>query len=107
MDRQLALPGESGAQRLALDVWHDVVEDPGRLTRVVQREDVGVLELSRKFDLAEEALGAKRGGELRAEYLEGNQTLVSQVPREIDRGHPALPELALDGVAVTQGVNKL
>ena len=61
-----------------------------------------MLELGRKLDLAQEALGAERGGELGAEHLEGDQALVPQVAREIDRGHPALPELALDGVAVGQ-----
>ena len=61
-----------------------------------------MLELRRKLDLAEEALGAERGGELGAEHLEGDQALVPQVAREIDRGHTALPELALDHVAVTE-----
>jgi hypothetical protein len=34
--------------------------------------------------------------------LERDQALVPQVARAIDRGHPAMPELALDGVAVGQ-----
>ena len=62
-----------------------------------------MLELGRELDLAEEALGAERGGELGPEHLEGDQALVPQVAREIDRGHAALPELALDGVAAGEG----
>ncbi len=61
-----------------------------------------MLQLGRELDLAQEALGAERGGELGAEHLERDQPLVPQVAREIDRGHAALPELALDGVAVGQ-----
>jgi hypothetical protein len=102
VDRQLAPVGEPGPERLTLDVRHDVVEEPARFTRVVQREDVGMLELGRELDLAEEALGAERGGELGPEHLEGDQSLVPEVPREVNGGHAALPELALDGVAAGQ-----
>ena len=53
------------------------------------------------LDLAQEPLGAERGGELGAEDLEGD-ALCLQVVREVDRGHPPAPELALDDVAVGQ-----
>ncbi len=53
-------------------------------------------------DLGEEAVGADGGGELGAEHLDGDIAIVLEVVREIDRGHAALTELALDPVAVGQ-----
>jgi hypothetical protein len=38
------------------------------------------------------------------EYLERDQPVVLEIAGEIDRGHPAPAELALEGVAVSQGV---
>ena len=46
VDRQLRLPVEPVAQRLALDERHDVVEEAVGLARVVQRQDVRVLSLA-------------------------------------------------------------
>ena len=50
----------------------------------------------------EEALGAERGGELGAQDLDGDVAIVLEVVREIDGGHAARAELALDAVAVGQ-----
>ena len=94
--------GEPGAQGLALDVGHHVVEEPARFARVVHREDVRVLEPGGGLDLPQEALGPERGGELGAEHLDGHLAVVPQVLRQVDRGHPPAPELALDDVAVGQ-----
>jgi hypothetical protein len=55
-------------------------------------------------DLALEALGAERGGELGEENLEGDGPVVAEVLREVDNGHAAAAELALEGVAVGEGV---
>ena len=55
------------------------------------------------LDLAEEALGAERGGELGAEHLDGDLAVVLQVVGEVDRGHAALAELALDPVGGRRG----
>ena len=63
-----------------------------------------MLEPGGGFDLAEEALGSEGGGQLGAEHLDALLVrLVSQVFGEIDRGHAAATELALDDVAVGQG----
>ena len=70
--------------------------------RVEQRQDVGVAEAGGGGDLAQEALGAERGGELGAEDLDGDLAVVLEVVGEVDRGHAALAELALDAVAVGQ-----
>ena len=60
-------------------------------------------ELCRKTDLAQEPLGAEDGRELWAEDLECDGAIVLQVPGEIDRGHPAAPELTLDRVPAREG----
>ena len=69
-DRQLAAPGQPVAERLALDVRHDVVEEAVGLARVEQRQDVGVLQAGGDLDLADEPLRAQRGRELGAEHLD-------------------------------------
>ena len=58
------------------------------------------------MDLAQEALGAERGGELGAEHLEGDLAVVLEVVGQVDRGHAAAPELALEHVAVAEGVGE-
>ena len=48
----------------------------------------------------EEALGAQDGGQLRPQHLERDLAVVAEVVGQVDRRHPALPELALEAVAV-------
>ena len=54
-------------------------------------------------DLALEALGAERGGELWAEDLERHRTVVTEIARQVDRGHAPAAELTLDRVPALQG----
>jgi hypothetical protein len=54
------------------------------------------------LDLLDEALGAKHGGQLRLEDLEGDLAVVPEVLGQVDGGHPTLAELAIDAVAVGQ-----
>jgi hypothetical protein len=72
----------------------------------VDRQDVGVLQLGRGLDLAVEALSAEQRCDGRVEHLERDPTFVPQVGGEIDGGHAASPELALEGVAVAEGVGE-
>ena len=65
-----------------------------------------MLEPGGEVDLALEALGAEGGGELGTENLEGDQAVVLEIPGEVDRGHATAAELALEQVAVTEGVRK-
>jgi hypothetical protein len=89
-------------ERLPLDVRHGEPELAGGLARVVNGEDVGVLEAGGELDLPLEPVGPERRGELREEDLEGDRALVLEVLRQVDRGHPAAPERALKRVAVAQ-----
>src|SRR5207244_8539074 len=54
LDRELLLAVELVAQRLALDVRHDVKEEPSGVTGVVQREDVRMIQTRGDFDLTQE-----------------------------------------------------
>ncbi len=99
-------PAEPIAQRLAPHVRHGVPEKSGGLPRVEHWQYVGVIEPRRGADLAQEALGAEQRRELRMEHLEGNESVVSKVPREPDRGHAPAPELPLEHVTVPQGLSQ-
>ena len=102
-DRELLFPIEAVTQRLARHVRHDVVEQAVRLSRVVQREDVGMTEARGGFDLPEKPLPPEGGRELRRQHLDGHRATVLQVLSEIDRGHSPAPELALDRVTAGEG----
>ena len=75
----------------------------GSLSRHRSGENVGVLEVGRRLDFAEEAISAECGGELGAKNLDGDLAIVLQVVGEIDSGHAAGPEFALDAVTVSEG----
>ena len=62
--REPAFAAEAVAEGAGLDVGHDVPEVAFILARVVDRQDVGMVEPGGELDLAVEALGGERGGEL-------------------------------------------
>ena len=64
------LPLEPLAKGLALDIGHHVVEEALRLARVVQGQDVGVLEVGGDLHFVDEALYADRGGQVPPEDLD-------------------------------------
>ena len=104
VQRELPLAAQPVAEALALDVGHGEPELARGLAGVVDRQDVGMLEPGGELDLALEALGAERGGELGVQDLERDRAVVLQVLREVDRGHAPTAERALDRVAVGQAV---
>jgi len=53
-----------------------------------------------------EAIGAHRRGELGSQHLDGHLAVVSKILGEVDRGHAALAQLALEAVPVREGVLK-
>ena len=59
-----------------------------------------MIETRGDLDLGQKSLGAEHGGELGPEHLERDLAVVLDVAREVDRGHAAGAELALDAVAV-------
>ena len=62
-----------------------------------------MLEVGGGLDLLQEPLGADERRELGAEHFDRDVALVANVLGEIDRGHAAGAQLALEGVAVGQG----
>ncbi len=101
--RELLLAREPSAKALALDVRHDIENEAVGLARVEQSEDVGVLQVGGGLDLGEEPLGAEDRGQLGAEHLERDLAVVAEVVGEVDGGHAALAQLALEAVAVGEG----
>ena len=55
------------------------------------------------LDLAQEPLGPERRGQLGAQHLDGDQSVVLAVAGEVDRRHPPVPQLTLDREAVGKG----
>ena len=51
-------------------VGHGELQSSGNFARIQHGEDVGVLQAGGEADLAEETLGAERGGELGVKHLE-------------------------------------
>ncbi len=99
LDWKQLLAVEPLAQGFALHVRHHVEEEPIRLARVVQREDVGVIQLGDDLDLAEKPVGSDGGCQLGPEDLHRDLAVVLHVVGQIDRRHAAAPELPLDSVA--------
>jgi hypothetical protein len=77
------------------------------LTGIKERQNVGVGELGRDLDLAEEALWPDGTGHLGLEHLDGDRAAVPQIFGKVYRSHPAAAEFALDHVAVAQGASHL
>ena len=65
-----------------------------------------MVEASGDPDLREEALATEHRGELRTQDLERDLPVVLHVLGEVDGGHAAAPELALEGVAITEDVGQ-
>ena len=79
LHREPVLAHQPLAQRFALHERHDVVEQAIRRARVDERENVGMLQPREDADLAQEPLGAGERGELAAEHLDGDGTLVPHI----------------------------
>ena len=100
IDRQLPLPPEPVTERLALDERHGEPQPAGALARVEHGEDVRMLQPGGQLDLPLEPLGAERGRQLGMEHLQGDGALVAKVLGQVNGGHPAPAELALESVAL-------
>ena len=88
--------GEGGAaarwftrQRLALPVRYHVEQEGVRLARIEKRQNVGVLEVRRGFDLCQESLGSDHRSQLGLQDLKRDVAVVLQVFGPLDGGHPA------------------
>lgn len=66
----------------------------------MQGQDVWVLQVRRGLDLGEEPIRPDYGGQLRPKHLHRDLAVVPEILREVDGGHAARAELALESVAV-------
>jgi hypothetical protein len=96
VEAELAFLVELMPQRIPFHVRHHIVEESVCFARIEHRQDVIVCESCRHLDLAKEPLGADFGGDLRAENLYCDSAFMTKVAREVDDGHSAFAELALD-----------
>jgi hypothetical protein len=61
------------------------------LAGVMDGQDMGMLKPRRELDLSEEALGPERGRQFRAQHLERNRAVVSEIVGQKHRGQPPRP----------------
>ena len=69
----------------------------------MQRQDVRVLQVGGRLDLGQEALGPHHGSQLGFQDLERDLALMAEVLGQVDSGHPALADFALDAVSALKG----
>ncbi len=104
-NRKLFLAVEPLAEGLAGHEGHDVEEEPVRLARVEEGQNMRMLQAGGGPDLSEEAIRPDDCGKLGSQHLNGHPTIVAQVAGEPDRGHPATAQLALEQVAIAESVS--
>jgi hypothetical protein len=104
LDPELLFPLEFLAERLASNERNHVPEQTTALTGIDEGEDVWMIQLCCEADLGKEPLPAQHCGYVRAKDLESDVAVVSHVMREVDSGHPAAPELAVEAIAIAEGV---
>src|SRR5688572_24793389 len=75
-----------------------------RIARVVQWEHIGMRELCDRLDLAQKAIRAERLGELWSQDLDRHAAAMSEVLGQIHDRHPAATKLALESIAVANGL---
>jgi len=90
------LVSKSPGERLALDERHDVVKDTVGIARVVDRQDVRVLQPRGNACFAQKSGRAQRRGNILAHHLDGDLALELRIVRPVDNPHPAARNLLRD-----------
>ena len=96
--RELLLCGESLSQGLTLDEGHHIVEKTTRFTRIEDWQNVGMLQVGSDLDFPHEPLWSDCGRQRAMEDLDRNLSVMLAVDREVNSGHSAVPQFALDWV---------
>ena len=102
-DRERTIAPHSRPQGLAIHERHEVVEEPVDLAGIDQRHDVGVVQLRRDLDLAQETVGAERSRKVGVDHFHGDLPVVTRVVRQVHGAHPARAKLTLDLVPPLKG----
>src|SRR5688500_7653286 len=87
---------DRNVERLALDVGHGVVKHLADFARGQNGNDVRMIELRRKLNLAAEALCVYTGGKFRRKYLDDNAAAERTLDGHEHPAHSSARELALD-----------
>ena len=104
--RERPLTREPLAEGLALHQRHDIVEQAVYGARVMERQDVRVMQRGGRLDLAEEPLAAHGGGDVVVQDLHRYLPVVLVVPRQVDRGHAAPAQRLEDLVRPEPGAGR-
>jgi len=99
---QLPLTTEPRPERLSIHIRHRKPEMAVGPAGIEHGEDMGMLQAGGKTNLALEALGPERGGELRVQDFDRNRAVVPKVLGQKDRSHATPAKLTLDAVAICQ-----
>ena len=99
--RELALAAQLGAERLAGDERHDVIEQVAGGGGGEQRDDMRVLQPGSQLDLSLEALDIDAGAHVGWEDLDDDLTAEPGLLGEEDPAHPAATQFLQDAVGVT------
>src|SRR4029434_8547063 len=98
---QSLVPDQPLPQRFPVHVRHDVVEQVPGLPRIVERDDMRMVEPRRDLDFPQETLRTQARPKLRMPHRQGPLAIVLDVVRKVDRGHAAAPDFPLDAIAVS------
>jgi hypothetical protein len=93
-DRDHCFGAEDAAQLAAFEVFHRHIGQIVFLADVVDRDDIGVRKLARRFGfLVETRLVFRRlvGGKVEADCLDRDDAIEQRVARLVDGAHGALP----------------
>jgi hypothetical protein len=117
---ELSFSIDSAAKRFARDVRHYVVEKRLDVARIMEREDIGMLEAGQQSDFPDEAQLTGFGIRVRVENLDRDFALVLQIARKVHRRECSLSNFAfnlvvsaergtqrcdrIDGTSVRRGV---
>ena len=100
---QRAVGADDLREAAALDVLHDDEVGAALLAPVVDGHDVGVVQVGRGLGLAAEALDERRVlGVLGEQHLDRHRPVEQQVAGQVDVGHAAAGQLAMQLVAIVE-----
>ena len=97
---------EPRADVFAVHEGHDVERDTVGGAGIEQRQDVRMREPGRQLDFAEEPFGAERGRHFGEHDLDGHQSIVLEVAREVHARHATYAKFTFDAVAIGEGLLK-
>ncbi len=105
---QLPLFMKQGPQISPFHILHGDKSHPVGLPEIEDADDVPVGHFPRENEFLFEAPeNFRMAGKVRADQLQGNKTLEFDIPRLVNRPHPALPQQLQDLVAIADDCSRL